>query len=90
MELRTILRALDVDPTDDELEFIITKIDPEQTGFFNYEKFYEVMEDKLKDVDTKEDLMEEFKKLDKDKDGRIPNPEFKQFMMNMGTKLTVE
>jgi Ca2+-binding EF-hand superfamily protein len=31
----------------------------------------------LKDVDTLEDLMEQLKKLDKDKDGRIPNPEFK-------------
>ena len=48
------------------------------------------MEEKLKDVDTLEDLLVEFKKLDKDKDGRIPNPEFKQFMMNMGSKLNVE
>jgi hypothetical protein len=28
-----------------------------------------VMEDKLKDVDTYEDMILEFKKLDKDKDG---------------------
>ena len=35
------------------------------------------MEDKLKDVDTVEDLIEQFKHLDKDKDGFIPVPEFK-------------
>ena len=30
-----------------------------------------VMEDKLKDVDTYDDMILEFKKLDKDKDGKI-------------------
>ena len=35
------------------------------------------MEDKLKDVDTVEDLIAEFKHLDRDKDGFIPIPEFK-------------
>jgi len=48
------------------------------------------MEDKLKEVDTYEDLIEQFKKLDKDEDGKIPAPEFKQYMKNMGVKLTDE
>jgi Ca2+-binding EF-hand superfamily protein len=42
------------------------------------------MEEKLRDVDTAEDLLEQLKKLDKDKDGKIANPEFKQFIMNLG------
>lgn len=48
------------------------------------------MEEKLKDVDTYEDLIEEFKKLDKDGDGIIPAPEFKQYMRNLGAKMTPE
>ena len=28
------------------------------------------------------------KKLDKDQDGKIPSPEFKQYMMNMGNKMS--
>ena len=48
------------------------------------------MEDKLKEVDTYEDLIEEFKKLDKDGDGMIPAPEFKQYMKNLGMKMTNE
>ena len=48
------------------------------------------MEEKLKDVDTVEDLMDQFKHLDRDKDGFIPIPEFKQYMLNMGTKMTAE
>ena len=45
------------------------------------------MEDRLKEVDTYEDLIEQFKKLDKDNDGKVPAPEFKQYMKTMGKKL---
>ena len=48
------------------------------------------MEEKLRDVDTPQDLLEQLHKLDKDKDGKIPNPEFKQFIMNLGQKMTLE
>ena len=48
------------------------------------------MEDKLKDKDTPEDMMNELKHLDTDKDDKIPIPEFKQYMANMGTKMTAE
>ena len=43
-----------------------------------------VMEDKMKDKDTAEVMMAELRLLDRDKDEKIPVPEFKQFMMNMG------
>lgn len=48
------------------------------------------MEDKLKEVDTYEDFVVQFQKLDKDKDGKIPAPEYKQYMMNLGAKLSQE
>ena len=89
-ELRTILRALDIDPNYDELDFITKQIDPLRQGFFTFEKLQTVMEQKLKDVDTMEDLLEELKKLDRDKDGKIASPEFKQFIMNLGSKMTLE
>ena len=34
--------------------------------------------------------MEQLKKLDKDNDGKIPAPEFKQYMANMGLKMKPE
>ena len=76
-ELRTILRALDIDPAENELELLTKQVDPDQTGFFTFQKLNEIMEEKMKDVDTKEDLLEEMKKLDKDSDGKIPTPQFK-------------
>ena len=48
------------------------------------------MEDKLKDKDTPEDMMKELRYLDRDHDERIPVPEFKQYMANMGSKMTSE
>lgn len=49
-------------------------MDPEQTGVMTFERLTLVMEDKLKDTDTLEDLLDMLKKLDRDQDGRIPNP----------------
>jgi Ca2+-binding EF-hand superfamily protein len=76
-ELRVIMRALDFDLNDEQLEHTRKQIDPKNTNIITFENLFIVMEDKLKDVDTYEDMIIEFKKLDKDKDGKIPAPEFK-------------
>ena len=48
------------------------------------------MEDKLKDKDTPADMIAQLNHLDKDKDEKIPIPEFKQYMANMGSKMSAE
>ena len=40
----------------------------------------QVVEEKMKDGDTAEVMIEELRHLDRDKDGKIPIPEFKQYM----------
>ena len=53
------MRALDVNVSlEGSLEEIRTMIDPENTGFITFEKLTLVMEDKLKETDTVEDLLE--------------------------------
>ena len=90
-ELRTIMRALDVNvPDEGTLELIRQMIDPENTGFIKFANLTIVMEDKLKETDTMDDLIEQLKKLDKDHDGKIPAPEFKQYMLNMGNHMLAE
>lgn len=90
-ELKTIMRALDVNVTN-ELAYKQVKemIDPDNTGYMTFERLTIVLEDKLKETDTLEDLVEQLKKLDKRGEGKIPAPEFKQYMMNMGGKMTAE
>ena len=88
--LRTIMRALDFDLNPQELAIVREQIDPENSGHIKFANLKIVMEDKLKDKDTVEDMMAELKHLDRDKDDKIPVPEFKQFMQNMGTKMNEE
>ena len=88
--LRTIMRALDLDLPPEELEIVRQQVDPDNSGQIKYASLKLVMEDKLKDKDTPEDMMAELRHLDRDKDERIPVPEFKQFMANMGSKMTTE
>ena len=76
-ELRVILRALDVDLEPEDLEIVSKKIDPQGEGFIKFINLKMVMEEKLRDVDTVDDLIAQFNKLDKNKDGEIPVPEFK-------------
>ena len=75
--LRTIMRALDFNLAPEELEITRKQIDPDDSGFITYARLKLVMEDKLKDTDTPEDMLAFLKHLDRDKDGKIPVPEFK-------------
>ena len=77
-ELRTMMRALDVNVQEDHVVAQLQKmIDPDDTGFISFARLTVVMEDKLKDTDTAEDLIKQLEKLDRDNDGKIPTPEFK-------------
>lgn len=85
-DLRTILRALDQDLTEQELEETKFKIDPEMK-VIKYENLKLVMEERLKPKGTVEELKALFKTLDVNEDGLIPQPEFKRYMVNLGMKL---
>ena len=58
-ELKTIMRALDI-PIDREATYnsVLEMIDPQKTGFMTFERLTAVMEEQLRDTDTKEALEE--------------------------------
>ena len=72
-ELKTILRALNIDPTDEELDTLVEKCDPTESGVFKYDALKEVMEEKLKEINTKEDLLIELNKISKNQES-MNNP----------------
>ena len=76
-ELVTIMKALDVAPQEDEINDLILLADPNKEGVFTKDALVSIMEEKLKDVDTVEDLIEQFKLLDRSGNGTIPTPELK-------------
>ena len=91
VELATIMRALDVNvDREEKLDEIRAAIDPNNTKVFNFSSLKDVMEEQLKDHDTIEAFIEQIKKLDKDGDGKIPTPEFKQYMTNMAKMMDEE
>jgi Ca2+-binding EF-hand superfamily protein len=57
-ELQRIMGALDFHLNPKELALVRKDIDPESKGFITFENLRLVMEDKLKEVDTYEDLVE--------------------------------
>ena len=78
------MRALDINVDREGVyEEIREMIDPDNTGYMSFDKLTLVMEEQLRDTDTKEALEEQLKKLDKQGQGKIPTPEFKQYMMNL-------
>ena len=83
-ELRVIMRALDFDLAPEELGKVRAEIDPNNDGFIRFEKLVEVMEDKLRDVETAEDMMNEFKHLDREGTGEIGAHKFKHYMKTLG------
>ena len=58
-ELKTIMRALDINvERPGTLDEIKAMIDPNKTGFMTFERLELVMEEQLRDTDTKEALEE--------------------------------
>lgn len=90
VELGAILRALDIDLEDEELDIIRKQVDPDESGFITFANLNVVMEDKLKEVDTIDELKDMFALLDKEGTGTIQTMKFKSQMMSMGSKMNAD
>mmetsp|Transcript_10273 Transcript_10273/g.9080 ORF Transcript_10273/g.9080 Transcript_10273/m.9080 type:complete len:226 (+) Transcript_10273:11-688(+) len=90
-ELFVIMRALDVQPLEEEEEDLLKKADPNGDGAFTMDGLMSIMEEKLKSTDTVEDLIDHLNILNRRKDGgTIATPELKQFLTTMGMKFNEE
>ena len=102
-ELGTVMRSLGQNPTEAELQDMISEVDADQNGTIDFPEFLNLMARKMKDTDSEEELKEAFKVFDKDQNGFISaaeycvHPIYLQFtfqlrhvMTNLGEKLTDE
>lgn len=89
-ELGTVMRSLGQNPTENELQDMITEVDADGNGTIDFAEFLKLMSKKLKDTDTEEELREAFKVFDKDGNGFISAAELRHVMTNLGEKLTPE
>ncbi|KAF8049506.1 hypothetical protein N665_2193s0001 [Sinapis alba] len=78
-ELLTVIRSLDQNPTEQELQDIITEIDSDGNATIEFAEFLNLITNKLQDNDAEEELKEVFKVFDKDQNGYISASEVRHF-----------
>ncbi|KAL4545032.1 hypothetical protein Ndes2526B_g02151 [Nannochloris sp. 'desiccata'] len=89
-ELGVVMRSLGQNPTEAELQEMITEVDTDGNGTIDFKEFVNLMAKKMKETDTEEELREAFKVFDKDGNGYISAAELRHVMTNLGEKLTEE
>mgnify|MGYP000395058679 CR=1 FL=1 len=63
------------------------KVDPKETGSFTLDVLEVVVNERGRDKEGVQDLIDALKVFDSDHDGKIAVRDFKQAMMNMGEKM---
>ena len=76
-ELGTVMRSLGQNPTEAELQDLVSQEEADQGATITLTQFLGIMARRLEDSQADEDLREAFKVFDKDGDGRISAEEFK-------------
>nr|XP_010917630.2 calmodulin [Elaeis guineensis] len=89
-ELATVIRSLGQNPTEEELQDMISEVDANGNGTIEFGEFLSLMARKMKETDAEEELKEAFKVFDKDQNGYISANELRNVMINLGEKLTDE
>lgn len=87
-ELGSVMRTLGLNPTEAEILNFIKEADIDKSGSINFEEFSVMMVDKMKNIDSEEDIIEAFKVFDMDNKGFITVYELRHIMTNLGEKLT--
>lgn len=89
-EMAMIMKSLGQNPTEMELQEIISDMDTNGNGVLEFEEFSRLMSKKVKESSSEEELSEAFKVFDKDGNGYISASELKSVMSNLGEKITNE
>ena len=87
-ELGTVVRAINLNPTESEIQDMMKKVDPNQTGQFDLIRLEALVRERGRDSDTLKDVVDALKVFDSDNDGKISVDDFKYVMSNMGERMS--
>ena len=93
-ELATIFKSIGYNPSVQELRDMLNDDDREEEedeegkNNLTFQEFLKLMSNKTKDDDTKKELIEAFRMLDRDGQGLINITELKETMLELGEKLS--
>ena len=86
-ELGDCLRLCGAAPSQQELKIIIKNITDNKREHISFETFLKLLENLLIKQDSEEDLINEFKKIDKNGDGTISESDLRRLMSNYDNPL---
>ena len=89
-ELGNLMRILGAAPSNLELETIIQNLESNNHKLISFEKFIVIFQKKLESQDSEEDIINEFRKLDKDNNGTISENDLRNLMSNYDNPLSDE
>ena len=89
-QLANVMRSLNQDPTEEELNEMIEEVDLDKNGEVDFEEFVTLMNRRSKETDIEEEVLNAFKVFDKEGNGLISNTELRHIMMTLGDQLTEE
>ncbi|XP_046582416.1 calmodulin-like protein 12 [Haliotis rubra] len=89
-ELGCVVRSLGQNPTEAELQEMITELDENENGTLEFPEFLNMMSKRMKEENPKEELYEAFRVFDKDGNGFISTAELRHVMTNLGETLSEE
>ena len=89
-ELGDCLRVCGAAPSQQELEMIIQNLEENSNQYISFDKFLVLLEKLLENQDSEEDIINEFKKLDKLGNGTISEQDLRQLMSNYDNALSSE
>nr|8OSI_A Chain A, mNeonGreen,Calmodulin,Protein kinase domain-containing protein [synthetic construct] len=87
-ELGTVMRSLDLNPSESELQDMINEVDAGGDGTIDFPEFLTMMTREMKYRDTEEEIRELCKVFDRDNDGFIVAAELRHAMTSIGEELT--
>ena len=86
-ELGTIVRALSLNPTEQEVDSMKKSVDPNNTGSFDQNSLISLIGRRARETDTLDSLIDALRVFDQDKDGKLSVEEFKYAMTSLGEQM---
>lgn len=84
------MRNMGQNPTDTELQQMISEVDADGNGLIDFAEFVTLMARKMNNTDRDAEIREAFSVFDKDGSGKISSDELRQIMKSLGEDLTEE
>ena len=89
-ELEIVMRSLGHNPTQEEIDELIKLYDKDESGTIDLDEFIDLMNNKLKEQQEEQVLLESFQLFDRDGDGLISVEDLKYVFKAIGEKLEEE